>query len=209
MDNLLFIKEIIFEYWYIFILLLPLSILWYSTKSEAFDESITWVFSTLLGGLFLPIFIIFMTQFFSGAYSIDNTSNLSLKRDIDSIFVGGGILLFSVAIVMAVLTDFYLYNRQQKKNQMADKIPRWWILFAFAVFPITIMLVSSTFLATCFNKDVQDFNENCLDINTLIAVQMVILTLSLLYAFILKNLLSKREICHQEDKNKSSNFEGN
>jgi len=171
-------------------------ILYKTLQNKALDESVTWVFSTLFGGLFLPILVILMAQLFSGAYNPDNST---FSRDIKSIFVGGEILLFSVAIVMAVLTDFYLYNRRQK-NYLANKVPRWWIVLTVAVLPITILVISSTFLAICFNKNVTDFlnrDNNCIYIDTLVLIQIVILTVSLFYVFVIKMFLSKKGICHQ------------
>jgi len=130
---------------------------------RSFMKSATWVFLTILFGL-LQLWLAIGSSLIIKNFSITH----------DKIILDGVLLFFVTAVVVAITIDYYFSD---------NNYPRWAVGILFGFFPGIIVIISVWLFGICIGKSKTD-----LEMVTINSLEYAVLTMSFIYALIIKAL---------------------
>lgn len=177
--------------------------------ADSAKKSFSWVILTFFGGIGIQILLILAIPLFRGEYF--NHDFLTVLEDNKNIFIkDGGLLFFSVAVVVTILGDLFF----SKIKPVFD--PVFTVIFV-GIVPILPILFSSIFLAICFGKNLSAFlcrseincNYECIPISYLEIIQLTLVLFVMIYAFFMKFYLFYAEFKSEQSCQQRNQHEDN
>lgn len=176
-------KDIMIAFWQ-FLAEKPVSEIWYSIWVEEVDKSFAWLMLAIFGGLLLQFLLIFLSVYLQGR-------NTNLYQEI---LLSGMLPFFSSAVLISVLTDYYL---DPPNSSTEKKLFKSWSAFSFGVVPTIFIVTSAVIVAHYFGKTPESLCPA--EIDRLLRIQLLIFAGVIIYVFFTK--LSHNSSLKKDNKN--------